>query len=140
MTTIDAEVEVPLTPDAALSPNHRSRSYKAKIKPARYAREQARLATLGDTQPRTRAAFAASAGAIGVRVAVCWPAPRRRQDEDNVLASLKPFLDGVADALGVNDARFRIEGVEQPPRSADDPGGWTRFVLRTGVDNADQTV
>lgn len=33
---------------------------------------------------------------------------RRYRDEDNIIASLKSGLDGIADALGVNDRRFRI--------------------------------
>lgn len=31
---------------------------------------------------------------------------RRARDRDNLLAALKPSLDGLADALGVNDACF----------------------------------
>jgi crossover junction endodeoxyribonuclease RusA len=30
-------------------------------------------------------------------------------DEDNVLSALKPARDGIADALGVNDSKFRGE-------------------------------
>jgi crossover junction endodeoxyribonuclease RusA len=36
------------------------------------------------------------------------PPDRRRRDWDNLLAAMKPALDGIADALGVNDARFRL--------------------------------
>lgn len=36
------------------------------------------------------------------------PPDRRRRDMDNVLASLKPALDGVAEGLGVDDSRFRL--------------------------------
>ena len=31
---------------------------------------------------------------------------RRSRDRDNLLAASKPMLDGVADALGVNDSQF----------------------------------
>ena len=31
---------------------------------------------------------------------------RRRRDADGLLSSLKPALDGIADALGVDDRRF----------------------------------
>lgn len=31
---------------------------------------------------------------------------RRHRDRDNLLAAAKPMLDGVADALGVNDSQF----------------------------------
>jgi crossover junction endodeoxyribonuclease RusA len=33
---------------------------------------------------------------------------RRRRDRDNALASLKAALDGVAEALGVDDSRFVV--------------------------------
>lgn len=32
----------------------------------------------------------------------------RRMDLDNMLASIKPMLDGIADALGVDDSKFRL--------------------------------
>lgn len=36
-----------------------------------------------------------------------YPPDRRHRDADNMLASSKALLDGIADALGVNDTRFR---------------------------------
>lgn len=36
-----------------------------------------------------------------------YPPTRRKYDIDNLLASCKSSLDGVAEALGVNDRRFR---------------------------------
>jgi hypothetical protein len=35
-----------------------------------------------------------------------YPTDRRRRDADGLLSSLKPALDGIADALGVDDRRF----------------------------------
>ena len=35
-----------------------------------------------------------------------YPPDRRHRDTDGVLSSLKSALDGIADALGVNDRRF----------------------------------
>jgi crossover junction endodeoxyribonuclease RusA len=32
---------------------------------------------------------------------------RRHRDRDNLLAASKPALDGVADALGINDSQFQ---------------------------------
>ena len=46
-------------------------------------------------------------GPIPVRITFC-PKDRRKRDIDNMLASFKAGLDGVADALGVNDSRFEI--------------------------------
>lgn len=36
-----------------------------------------------------------------------YPPDNRRRDADNLVSSLKAVFDGIADALGVNDARFR---------------------------------
>lgn len=35
-----------------------------------------------------------------------YPTPRSRPDADGLQAALKPHLDGIADALAVNDRRF----------------------------------
>lgn len=44
---------------------------------------------------------------IGVQLAF-YPPDRRHRDEDNCIAAMKSALDGVADALGVNDKRFHL--------------------------------
>lgn len=36
------------------------------------------------------------------------PPDRRRRDRDNLVAAMKSGLDGVADALGINDERFAV--------------------------------
>lgn len=36
------------------------------------------------------------------------PPPKRRRDQDNLIASAKAALDGLADALQVDDSRFRL--------------------------------
>jgi len=46
-------------------------------------------------------------GPIPVRITF-HPRDKKARDEDNMLASLKAGLDGVADALGVSDSRFEI--------------------------------
>lgn len=35
-----------------------------------------------------------------------YPKDRRARDADGLLSAMKPSLDGIADALGVNDRRF----------------------------------
>lgn len=47
----------------------------------------------------------ATEGDIGMRITFMQPDNRAR-DRDNLLAASKPAIDGIADALGVNDARF----------------------------------
>jgi crossover junction endodeoxyribonuclease RusA len=37
-----------------------------------------------------------------------YPPDKRRRDWDNIVASLKSGLDGIADALGIDDSRFRL--------------------------------
>lgn len=36
------------------------------------------------------------------------PPDRRKRDRDNLVAAMKSGLDGVADALGINDERFAV--------------------------------
>ena len=88
-------------PSRLLSPNARSH-WAAKSKAAKAYR-------------MTCFTLALEAGLRGVP----WEGPihlhltfykpsRRRMDMDNALASAKNGLDGLADALGVNDSRFRL--------------------------------
>lgn len=49
------------------------------------------------------------------------PPDRRRRDWDNLIASMKAGLDGLADVLGVDDSRFRITS-----ELAEGPGGFVR--------------
>jgi len=46
-----------------------------------------------------------SEGGIGLRFDF-YPPDRRRRDLDNMLASIKAGVDGIADAMGVDDQRF----------------------------------
>lgn len=45
------------------------------------------------------------------------PKTNQHRDEDNIIAACKAYLDGIADALGVNDRLFTIGGVESEPAS-----------------------
>ena len=43
------------------------------------------------------------------RIVLCidfYPPTRRWPDDDNMLARFKPYRDGIADALGIDDQRF----------------------------------
>ena len=45
----------------------------------------------------------------GIRAHLVFvPPSRHHRDEDNLIAAMKAGLDGLADALGVNDNRFRL--------------------------------
>ena len=58
------------------------------------------------------------------------PPDRRRRDDDNLLASCKALRDGIAEALGIDDSRFRTQF-----SVADEvtPGGEVRVTLRGAV-------
>lgn len=88
-------------PDKALHPNGRVH-WAAKAKAAKAARiaagwitKAANIKVNGD-------------GAITLKIKF-FPPDRRKRDLDGMLSSLKSAIDGIADALGVNDNRFRYE-------------------------------
>jgi hypothetical protein len=54
----------------------------------------------------TKAAGAAVSGEGDIRVAVTFYPPSRRGDRVNFPNRMKPYWDGIADALNVNDSRF----------------------------------
>lgn len=62
------------------------------------------------------------------------PPDRRHRDHDNMIASAKYALDGVALALGINDRRFVLHSVV-----ADEVGGMVRVALTPRVGNEDRT-
>jgi crossover junction endodeoxyribonuclease RusA len=57
------------------------------------------------------------------------PPDRRSRDRDNMLASIKAGLDGLAEALGVNDSRFDLT-----IRVADEIGGMVRVSVSHGTE------
>ncbi len=102
VTLHDGEPEFRVTlpwPDKDLSPNARIhwRRKAPKVKAARHA---AWALTL-EAGARTMSVSAAPRIGIEFR-----PPDHRRRDADNCMASLKASLDGIADALGVDDSRF----------------------------------
>ena len=88
-------------PPKELSPNARVHWTKKARKAKQYRADCYLLA---------KAAKARVAGGdMPVLLAVeFWPQTNRKRDEDNLIASCKSLFDGLADALGVNDSRFRI--------------------------------
>lgn len=100
-TNVSVIVELPF-PDRRLNPN----SSKGKHWAATVAlRKAARV----DAALLTKAAGASGIFTPGQELAlvITFIQPdRRARDRDNLLAACKPMLDGVADALGVNDSQF----------------------------------
>lgn len=84
-------------PPASLS-GHVKGHWRSKAGTTATHREWARLATLA------AAVSAPTDGDINIRVRLV--PPDRRGDRTNYPNRLKPYFDGIADALGVNDRRF----------------------------------
>lgn len=87
-------------PPRELSPNSRMH-WRAKAARAKAYRADCNWLTR-HAEPETPAD-----GPIPVRITFC-PRDKRKRDLDNMLASFKAGLDGVADALGIDDSRFEI--------------------------------
>ncbi len=56
-----------------------------------------------------------------------FPPDHRHRDDDNLIASFKSGRDGIAEALGINDKRFRLH-----PWVSDQTGGKVVVVLTKG--------
>jgi crossover junction endodeoxyribonuclease RusA len=54
-----------------------------------------------------------------------YPPTRHARDDDNLIASMKSGLDGLADAMGVNDKRFKIK----PPKVSEQLGGMVKVQI-----------
>jgi Holliday junction resolvase RusA-like endonuclease len=86
-------------PSPRLNPNARQHwSALAKAKKRARADAFVRVRSLGHRIP----------AGVPLRLSLRFAPPTRaRRDLDNLLASCKAALDGVAEALGVDDSRFR---------------------------------
>ncbi len=85
-------------PPSSLS-GHAKGHWRSKSSPTAVHRDWARKATLA-APPRDIPA----SGDIGVHIR--FIPPDRRGDRTNFPNRMKPYLDGIAEALKVNDARF----------------------------------
>lgn len=91
------EIQAPW-PSAILSPNS-SESWKAKIQPKKKSKTDGYFT--GKENP-----MIFKDGHIPIHI-VFYPPDNRHRDADNMLSSLKSFLDGLCQAWGINDKRFR---------------------------------
>jgi hypothetical protein len=91
-----SEIELPWPP-SSLS-GHNTGHWRAKSAIVAKHREWAKLATL--------AAHTAAPADGDIRLIVTFYPPNRRGDRVNFANRMKPFFDGIADALKVNDSRF----------------------------------
>lgn len=88
-------------PDRRLSPNTRYH-WRARQEPKRTAREMACFTALQLAQEMS----APLTGELRVAYRI-HPPDRRRRDQDNIIASLKSAIDGVCQALAINDSQFK---------------------------------
>jgi hypothetical protein len=93
---VGALIELPFPP-ASLS-GHNKGHWRSKSGIVDKHRTWARLATL--------AAHAVIPEKGDIRVVATFYPPDRRGDRVNFPNRMKPYWDGIADALGVNDSRF----------------------------------
>lgn len=84
---------VPMAPDPALSPNTQVH-WGTKARRAKEARVAAWAAGV-----ESRNGWHTIDGSVTVKAIICWPKGRKRMDQDNAIACLKPYLDGLTDAL-----------------------------------------
>jgi hypothetical protein len=90
------DIELPF-PSSALA-GHVKGHWRSKSGIVAKHRDWARSATLAtDIQ---------APGAGDIRIAVTFYPPNRRGDRINFPNRMKPYFDGIADALRVNDSRF----------------------------------
>ena len=102
-------------PPLVLNPNMRVHWAK-KAKAAKAYREACGWACRG-------AKLVCGGGPVTLAITF-YPPDRRHRDVDNLVASIKSGLDGVADALGIDDRLFSIE-----PMLHHEIGGFVRVRL-----------
>jgi hypothetical protein len=128
---------MPIVLTREMGPNARLH-HQAKAKVTARLREDARrAATNWVNDPKASSRFAEytseafwAGGHLVMDVEVEWPPRRKRWDEDNIVAALKPVRDGIADALwGGEDKHVRVGTVSQTSGS-----GGLRITFRTGPD------
>lgn len=98
-------ITLPL-PDPGLSPNARLH-WAQKRKLVEQARYDGWIATMEVWRPMAPLPLPAR---IPLSLSFVVPDHRRR-DLDNLVSSCKAYLDGVADALGVDDSRFDLASI-----------------------------
>lgn len=113
------ELEFPLSwPDHDLSPNARV-FWAKKARVAKCARGEAYIVTRAALGRRSLKSRFRSIDRVGIKF-FFTPPDRRGRDDDNLIASMKPYRDGIAEALGVDDVIFHTDGAEitRPRRPA----------------------
>lgn len=94
-------------PDARLTPNAKRRKHWRTYQPiVKQAREMAHIETVMQVPPEQRSAFKNGNDKIPVSVTF-YPPDRRKRDDDGMIGQFKPYRDGICDALGIDDHRWK---------------------------------
>ena len=106
-------------PPSQLNPNQR-------VHWAALAKAKGRFRFACAMTAREQGATRLQAASLGIHM-LFVPPDRRRRDLDNMIAAMKPGLDGLADVLGVDDSRWKLaaEKVE-----GDQIGGFVRVTVQ----------
>ncbi len=107
-------------PDKRLSPNARLH-WRAKVGPKQSAKIAAGWLAHAASRGFHDALDALRASDEPIPMTITfYPPDKRHRDDDNMIGSFKAARDGIADALGLNDRRFRphyfFEDAEKPGR------------------------
>lgn len=104
-------VVIPMVPGVGLSPNARVH-WGTHQRQVRELRGEAYMATKALTGAEQEWLFFAAGPGMPPRLRldcqISWPKGRKRHDDDNAWAMIKPARDGVAQAVNINDAAFFI--------------------------------
>jgi hypothetical protein len=124
---VDTVVHVTLPwPDRQLSPNARGH-WSVLARARKRAKAQAMLQAYEVGLDALAVDLARSGGTGTIAVELQFhPPDRRERDDDNLVASCKAMLDGIASVMGVNDSRFRIAHSRHDPY----PGGMVKVIVR----------
>ena len=89
-------------PDSRLNPNrYKGKHWAATVDLRKSAREAATLLT----RQASRGVTFPMGHEVSLKIVFVQP-DRRQRDRDNLLSAAKASIDGVADALGINDVQF----------------------------------
>lgn len=89
-----------LWPSRDLHPNARVH-YQRRAKAAKLARTEGRVVAIASGWKH----LTLPEGRLHLWIDF-YPPDKRRRDDDGLLSSFKPYRDGIADALGIDDSRF----------------------------------
>lgn len=113
MTPPPVTIVLPWPADRNLSPNTKRANFWPYRRAAKAYREACYLAAQAVAKGRR-----VVDGKLRATLRFIPPTNRNR-DHDNLVARMKPGLDGVASALGVNDSRFVLSEPEHLPAQKD---------------------